>query len=394
MSELGIIGGIILALLYFLAAFYMGWRLFQWTVSIFPRTNKIIFIIVYTILAAMALFALVPMKLFINFSYTLRTVGGYFAGILMYLFMFLVLGEIITTFVAKIRKASKEFSQRIRFQMIAIVMLLTVATTGYGIYNATQITVTTYEVELLRDLEGEMKIVLLSDLHLGEVHSERRLADVVAYINYLQPDIVCIAGDIFNDDFYAIRDPKRAMMLFNSIESTFGVFACLGNHDTGPTIGSMKEFLYDSNVQLLNDDHVIIDNRLVLIGRLDDLPPWQRDDGFGGMERENFSYVMDRIFKDLDSRNLSPHLPIIVMDHNPIHINDYGSEVDLALFGHTHGGGLFPINLVTRMMFVVNHGHFQKDYYSPHIIVTKGVQPWSIPMRIGTNNEIIGIVVR
>ena len=87
-------------------------------------------------------------------------------------------------------------------------------------------------------------------------------------------------------------------------------------------------------------------------------------------------------------------LPIIVMDHNPSNIKEYGKEVDLILSGHTHKGQIFPANLITNLMFTVDYGHFQKNADSPHVIVTSGASTWGMPMRIGTHNEVVSIMLR
>ena len=392
MSTLGVVGGYILIALYLAAGFYIGKRMHWWFKHVFPKMNTVIFTAVYTLMAAMALASLVPMSIRVGFVYALRLLGGYMAGILMYLLMFLLLADLVMLCLKIIRRNYN--LSKVRFYSMGIAVILTVIVAVYGIYNATQLTIVNYEVELMRDLDGEMNIVFISDLHLGEVRSENGLERMVEYINSLDPDIVCIIGDIFNDDFYAIRDPYRASALLRGIDARFGVFACLGNHDTGETLGSMLNFLAESNVHLLKDEHVIIDNRLVLIGRLDRLPPWLNADGFGGMHRSDFAGIMDAVHADLQQQGLSADLPVVVIDHNPENINEYGSDVDLALFGHTHGGSLFPITLVTRMIFVTDSVHFQRDNYSPHIIVTQGVHVWSIPMRVGTHNEVARVIVR
>ena len=394
MNAFGIVGGLFLAAFYVVAAFYTGKRLYNWFAYIFRKMNAKAFAVVYIILVALAMAALVPMTFPIaSSSYALRLVGGYLTGILMYVFMFLALADIIIIGVKAVKLVSGESLQKVRFYAGTAAIFVAIIVVIYGVYNATQFTIVTYEVQLQRDLDGEMNIVFISDLHLGEVRSERGLQRIVEYINSLNPDIVCLVGDIFNDDFYAIRDPERASRLIGSINANFGVFACLGNHDTGRTLGSMKNFLEESGVQLLIDEHVIIDDRLVLIGRLDALPPWMADDGFGGLKRGDFSYIMATAQADLVQRGLSTNLPVVVIDHNPTHINEYGSDVDLALFGHTHSGGLFPVNIFIRALFVVSHGHYQRDSQSPHIIVTQGVHGWSIPMRVGTNNEIVRVLV-
>jgi len=88
-----------------------------------------------------------------------------------------------------------------------------------------------------------------------------------------------------------------------------------------------------------------------------------------------------------------PNMPLVVIDHTPSNIEQYGSEIDLVLAGHTHRGQIFPFNLMTKAIFTVDYGHYQKDTDSPHFIVTSGVGTWGMPMRVGTNNEIVSILL-
>lgn len=87
------------------------------------------------------------------------------------------------------------------------------------------------------------------------------------------------------------------------------------------------------------------------------------------------------------------NIPIVVMDHNPSNIEQYGSEVDLLLSGHTHKGHMFPANLITNAIFVVDYGHYQKDADSPNFIVTSGAGTWWMPMRVGSHSEIVSILL-
>jgi len=178
-----------------------------------------------------------------------------------------------------------------------------------------------------------------------------------------------------------IRNPDKAIALFRSINASYGVYACLGNHDGGRTLNQMINFLEESNIKLLNDEYVIIDERFALFGRLDANPIG----GFGELQRRDISETI---------AELGVSMPVIVMEHNPAHIKEYGSETDLILAGHTHRGQMFPGLLVTRAMYAVDYGHYQKDTNSPHVIVTSGVSTWRPPMRIGTNNEIAVIKIR
>jgi hypothetical protein len=234
-----------------------------------------------------------------------------------------------------------------------------------------------YEIELAKGLEVGLTVVMISDLHLGDVMSERRLSSIVNAINSLNPDIVCITGDIFNDDFRTIQNPQRARDLLLNINSTYGVFACLGNHDGGSTFNEMAAFLDESGVRLLMDEYEIIDGRFVIVGRLDPSP-------IGGLEGRKRQELAD--FLPFDTG-----LPVIVMDHNPMSIGTYGAETDLVLSGHTHRGQVFPGSLITKRIFHIDYGHRLGTGETPHLIVTQGVHTWLMPVRVGTNNEIVSI---
>jgi len=140
----------------------------------------------------------------------------------------------------------------------------------------------------------------------------------------------------------------------------------------------MLDFLERSNIKVLIDEYVAIDERFILAGRLDPSPIGR----FGDMRRKKPAEVLSGI---------DVKLPVIVIDHNPANIDEYGSEVDLVLCGHTHRGQIFPGNLFTRAMYVVDYGYYRKDESSPHVVVTSGAGTWGMPMRVGTNCEVVSI---
>jgi predicted MPP superfamily phosphohydrolase len=140
----------------------------------------------------------------------------------------------------------------------------------------------------------------------------------------------------------------------------------------------MTAFLEQADIRLLSDEYAVIDNRLILAGRLDGSPIG----GYGEQKRRELSDFL--VSQD-------PSLPVIVLDHNPAHVHSYGKEADLILCGHTHKGQLFPANFITNAMYAVDYGYYQKDPQSPHVIVTSGVGYWGMPMRVGTDCEIVTI---
>ena len=361
-------------------SFYVGKRLYQGLAVLFPYINSILFAAIFTLIASTLFVGIMPVPVMVR-RLAFR-IGAHWIGFFVYLFLLFLCADVvvflgsITTLIAQPGTA--------RFYTTLAAVLLTVILVIYGRYNARRIRHVHYEIQTkTASFPSGIKIVLISDVHFGAVNSEKNLARIVKGINDLKPDLVCIAGDIFNDDVDLIRDPFGAIRLFRKINATYGVYASLGNHDGGVDLGKMLAFLEESNITVLKDEHAVIDGRLVLIGRLDRSPIG----GFGGLERKDLTDVLALI--DAQERGL----PIVVMDHNPAAIKEYGNKVDVILSGHTHGGQVFPATLLTKALFTVHYGHYQKDADSPHMVVTSGISTWGMPMRIGSNNEIVSITL-
>jgi len=362
------------------ANLYVLRRLYQWLCLLFPGINAKIYIVICIIAASSIILGFAPLPITIKFIAS--RVGAYWMGTLMYMLIFVFLADIAVFFGSLAKMIPAPVPHNVQFFKGLITMLLTVGVLCYGIYNANQIKIVSYDVSLGKNtLSDELKVVLIADLHFGTVNSKRNLAKIVDGINSLEPDIVCIAGDIFNDDYKAIRDPDRVVSLLKSIETTYGVFACLGNHDGGPTLPQMISLLEDSNIRLLCDEYVVIGGQVALFGRLDPSPIG----GFGSLHRQDISGLISSVREDF---------PVIVMEHTPSRISEYGAEVDLILAGHTHSGQVFPGGLITKAIFAVDYGHYISDEDSPDVLVTSGINTWGPPIRVGTNNEIVSIVLR
>lgn len=380
MNIIGMILGIILiASLYGGVNFYIGRRIFKGLTFLFPHINGFIYTGIYVFIALSLIFGYLPLSSRIKgiFNY----IGSYWIGIFVYLLILFLARDLILFICSRIKIIESPISQSIRFCTSLIVVLLTICLVGYGILNASKIKHVSYDIQLKESvLTGDIKIVLISDLHLGAINSENRLERIVNNINDLKPDLVCIAGDIFDSDYNAIQNTDKAIELLKGINAKYGVYACLGNHDAGGTFNEMLNFLEQSNIKLLNDEYVIIDERFVLVGRLDSSPIGDS----GELKRKDITETI---------ASLNTSLPIIVMDHNPSNIDQYGGEVDLILSGHTHNGQIFPTSLITKAMFTVSYGHYRKDADSPHVIVTSGISTWGMPLRIGSDNEIVSILL-
>ncbi len=359
---------------------YLADRLHRGLAAFFPTLRfwpvAVAVCVLLLLLAAGFVRALTPLS--DNVKYALGVISACCMGLLLYLLLFTVAADVL---VLPLQLLKLPFTMHRLFRgfvMLAVV-LLTIGTCTYGFLHARSIEHSAYEIRLEEGQSlSDLTMVMISDLHLGAIGSESRLAAIVEEINSCQPDVVCIAGDFFDTDFAAIRDPEAALQTLRALHATYGVYACLGNHDGGQTFDRMTAFLEQAGIQLLDDAYTVIDDRLILVGRLD-------ASAIGG-----YGERMRRPLSDIFNRE-DQSLPVVVLDHNPVHIREYDGQADLILCGHTHQGQIFPANLVTGWMYTVDHGYYRQDANSPHVVVSSGVGTWGMPMRVGTDCEIVTI---
>lgn len=360
--------------------YYLSRRIFCGLISFFPALR---FWYVLTGVGVLILLILLSfMRGILPFSATVKHIigvpGNYCMGITVYLVFFSLLTDLVFLIP---RLMHLPFTAHRFFDGFVTlgVLLATLLTCTYGFIHARQISHVSYDVYLEgRQDVSDLNIVLISDLHLGAVGSERQLDTIVHEINSLDPDVVCIAGDIFDTDFTSIRDPDAAATTLRKLETTYGVYATLGNHDGGKTYSQMIGFLEDADIYPLLDEYTVIAERLAVVGRIDADPIG----GYGEESRRKFSDIFKRAH---------PGMPVIVLDHNPSHVHEYGDNADLILSGHTHRGQIFPFGIVTNLLFDTHYGYAPADEKDPHLIVSSGVGTWGMPMRIGSDCEIVSV---
>lgn len=310
----------------------------------------------------------------------LALAAHYAVGVLLYLVLALNLLSLVWLACRLARRSRKQMPRTFVLSSTAVTLMLALTLSLYGFLNATNIKITRYTVTLAEDADRSdtLKLALLSDLHLGTVHDAEALAAIVEAVNRGKPDIVCIAGDIFDGSLSALENHDKVAEAFRSLDARYGVYACFGNHDAGKDFNGMKALLKEANVQLLEDEAVIIDNRFLLAGRRDSSPI--------GAQNEKRT--------DLTLPKTEQTLPLIVLDHQPSNIKEYNMGIPtLILSGHTHKGQLFPFNLVTSALFDADYGYYRESESAPHAIISSGVGTWGPPMRVGSISEIVLVTV-
>lgn len=353
-------------------------QIYNWLALIFQGLNRPVSGVVFGLLVLTILAVFVVSRIPGLGAYgTLFLIDHYALGFLAYVVIITNTVSLLVFALRLTRLIQFPVPRSVRLVSAALSMLLAVGLTVCGAVHAANIQVRRYHVTLGQEQDdmGTIRLVLLSDIHLGYVIEEKHLAKVVAAVNALKPDIICIAGDIFDGDITSLPNPGKLMGLFGKMESEYGVYACLGNHDAGDGYQQMLDFLDGAGVRVLTDEAVVIDRRFVLAGRRDSSPI-----GAHGDTRKKLEVLPD-----------AELLPVIVLDHQPGNIDEYGSETDLILCGHTHQGQMFPFNLITNAVFDVDYGYYRAGGTAPQVIVTSGAGTWGPPLRVATDNEIAEI---
>lgn len=389
---------IYLAPLYILLNVYLLRWMYLWVGSCHylfqTMTFRIIFAILY-IFASTSLLSGFLIKKTRFLHRLLKITGNYFLGIFMYTLMVVLMADGIRLILKYVLHVSW-IQQKYVFTVTgAICAAFLVLLSLYGIFHAKKITVTPYQVTVNKKVPNmdSMKIVLLADTHFGYNAGVIHAREIVRKINKQNPDLVCIAGDIFDNEYDAIMEPTKMEKVLRKIKSRYGVYACWGNHDLNEPILAgftfkqapedvkdprMKKFLENSNIHPLRDESVLIDDRFYVVGRKDA----SLTEKIGETRK-----TPEQLISPLDKNK-----PVFIIDHQPKELQELADAgADLDLCGHTHDGQLFPGNLTIKAMWENPRGLLQKN--SMTNIVTSGAGVWGPAMRIGTDSEICVINV-
>ena len=359
------------------------------------RIFRIILTVIYTLIALTPLTGfLIRKPAFLH--RILKITSNYFLGIFMYILMVLFSIDIVRL-ILKYAVHASWIQSRIVFAAVGACCICIVIIISFsGIYHAKHIKVTPYKITVDKsapDMDS-LKIVLLADTHFGYNSGAVHAQEIVDKINEQNPDLVCIAGDIFDNEYDAVREPEKISEILRTIRSKYGVYACWGNHDLNEPILAgftfkhkkedskqlkdprMKRFLQNSNIQLLEDEAVLIDNSFYVVGRKDASLIEKIEE-----KRKTPAQLTQKLDKDKT---------IIVIDHQPKELQDIADAgVDLDLCGHTHDGQTFLGNFTVKFLWENPCGYLQKG--SMHNIVTSGSGVWGPAMRVGTDSEICTI---
>jgi uncharacterized protein len=364
--------------------YYIGLRGWQGVGSLIPFLNNKVYWIMFWVTALSFILARLSGRFLpASVGYYLDLIGGYWMAAMLYLLIILPIVDIIKLIKRRVNFIPRGISESaiIKTYLGVLILLLLLGILIYGTWNAANIKVAHYDIDIPKkagDLK-ELKIAMVSDLHLGTIVDNSRLSKMVDKINELQPDIILMAGDIIDDKVAPFVKQNMGEIL-KELKAKNGVYAATGNHDYyGGDSEELIKNLEASGVKVLTDKYMKINDSFYVVGRED-------------IAVESYYKRNRKPLKELLS-DVDKLLPVILIDHTPKNLQEpMENGVDLQVSGHTHRGQLFPSQYITQSLFELDWGYLKKD--NLNVVVSSGIGTWGPPIRIGNSSELVEIVLR
>lgn len=303
--------------------------------------------------------------LFIRFFYYHLWSASFFGDILLFISTFYMVNFTLSLCFFILRKI---FHHQKRFhgsESIIIISIVSLVFCGFGVQQAVDFQIKSYTIQ--SNKEVDIKIALLSDLHLGNSLRKKSLSRLMDIVKTSDAQMLVITGDLF-DESTAMKDMDNFIKEVQDMK--IPVYYVEGNHEIQSVYHKQfYQMMETANITMLFDESILIQDDFYLIGRRD----------AKNSERKELHNLTDNLDKDKF---------MLVLDHQPM--VEEGSEIDLQLSGHTHNGQIFPANLITKLRYSNLYGYYDEEY---PMIVTSGAGTWGFPMRMGTQSEVVLISI-
>ncbi|MDQ3180499.1 MAG: metallophosphoesterase [Acidobacteriota bacterium] len=241
----------------------------------------------------------------------------------------------------------------------------------YALNEANTLSVEKIEIRLKRlpkNLEG-FRLVHLSDIHHSPFTDIGHISRAVEIANSLKPDMFVLTGDYVSHESEYIAPMAEVL---GKLESEFGTFACLGNHDHWTDAGMVTRSLREANISVLINEGFRFTAR--------DASFW-----LAGVD----DYMVGKTDLRSALRGSFPDEMVMLLAHNPVIVRRAARVgVDIMLSGHTHGGQVKLRDDEKRILprRKLKNGLYRRK--NTQIYITRGIGTVVLPVRYGCPPEI------
>ncbi|MEW6594325.1 MAG: metallophosphoesterase [Thermodesulfobacteriota bacterium] len=248
---------------------------------------------------------------------------------------------------------------------------------GYGWWEAraVQLTRVVLSSAKLPPAAGPLRIVQLSDVHLGLMVGPARLERLLALVREARPDLLVVTGDLVDgqaDGLAGLDGRLRAST------PRFGAYAVTGNHEYYVGIDHSLAFFEAAGLTVLAGERVAVGDHWEVAGV---------DDPVGVATGRAAAGQEGRLAAVRDPGRFS-----ILLKHRPEVAPESAGVYDLQLSGHVHGGQIAPFNLLTWLAYPVSSG-LTRLPAGGFLFVSRGAGTWGPPMRLLAPPEVTLIEV-
>jgi uncharacterized protein len=359
----------------------LSWYIFSKGLQFFPSGThaRFYFKLAFFFLAASYIVARFLERIWLSpFSDVLTWIGSFWLAAFFYFLMAALVIDIfrlvnyIIPFLPEIVK-SQDFRLWLFRGVTGLVAILLIT----GFINSLLPRIKQLDITINKKVDGldQIKIIFISDIHLGTIIGPKRTNSIIKKINAQKPDLILLGGDIVDEDLAPVIRNNIGDSL-RKLNAPLGIIGITGNHEYIGGAEKAVQYLETHGITMLRDSSVLIDDKFYIIGREDRDKP-----RFSGRSRKEIEPLLTGIDKTR---------PLILLDHQPFELDTKESlGIDLTLSGHTHHGQMWPLNYLTKAIYEVSWGYKKKG--NTHVYVSSGVGGWGPPVRIGNRPEIVVI---
>jgi hypothetical protein len=334
--------------------FLSHWYVFHRIADLFSVKRTAIFWIV--LCCAVALFPLATLLYRAHSGTAVRifyTIAAAYIGTFLFLFILVALSHLLSIFVSLPKAATG-------ICIVVIAGILAIA----SILNYTRITTVPINVPLEK-LDHTIKIVQISDVHIGNTRTSAYLERVVTQVNKESPDIVVITGDLVDGTTTLEHGSLDSINKINA-----PVYYIYGNHEYYEGIDTVNALLKTTKATILRDSMITTQGITII-----------------GLDYNDSLHHGREILPAMKFQK-----PVILLNHVPLDFATAQQQgVGLQLSGHTHNGQIFPLNFIVKLIYEYPVGLHQRE--KSWIYVSPGTGTWGPPFRSGSNNEITSITL-